>query len=139
MDTGDYRDAVTKILALHSAHSATQLARFAADARSGEHRIDGIAIDVFVDQDGEGPFDVWARFEGPDAFALDRRFDDDRLLFGVVWDEDGWCPAVPDRPVAWTREQLEDAVVESVREWILPLLPEDVPADFWWIGAAGCA
>ncbi|MFB9926974.1 DUF6389 family protein [Amycolatopsis halotolerans] len=129
MDTGDYRAAVTGILGTAAQETSARLERFWTEARA-----EGIVIDVFVDQDGEGPFDVWARFEGADAFALDRRFDDDRHLFGVVWDEDGWVPAVPPRPRGWTRDDLEAAVVEVVTEWITPLIPAGAPEGFWRIG-----
>ncbi len=99
--------------------------------------IDGIAIDVFVDQDGEGPFDVWARFEGDAAFGLDRRFDDDRRLFGVEWGEEGWEPEVPGRPRGWTRDDLERAVLDAVAEWLAPLLPLGSREGFWRVGAPG--
>lgn len=35
--------------------------------------------------------------ESTAAFALDRRFDEERHLFGVKWSEDGWVPDVPGR------------------------------------------
>lgn len=77
---------------------------------------------MFVDQDGEGPFDVRAWFEGSDAFALDRRLDAERHLFGVVWGERDWKPAVPSRPHGWTRDELEEVVVDTVAEWLGPLV-----------------
>ncbi|GAA1024878.1 MULTISPECIES: DUF6389 family protein [Amycolatopsis] len=131
MDTGDYRAAVTGILGVAAQEISARLEKFWAAAGA-----DGIVIDVFVDQDGEGPFDVWARFEGRDAFALDRRFDDGRHLFGVVWGEDGWAPEVPPRPRGWTRDDLEAAVVDVVTQWITPLMPAGAPEGFWRIGTA---
>lgn len=117
MQTSEYRARLARILASSSDNVAGKLRRF-RDAAT-----DAIVIDLFVEQDGEGPFDVWARFEGPDAFALDRRFDDERQLFGVVWGELGWEPDVPPRPQGWTWDELEKAVFETVAEWIEPLLP----------------
>lgn len=56
---------------------------------------------------------MWARFEGADAFSLDRKLGDERELFSVIWGEEGWEPAVPSRPREWSRAQLEDAIVET--------------------------
>ncbi|MGW7532987.1 DUF6389 family protein [Amycolatopsis sp. NPDC054798] len=133
MDTGEYRAAVTGILGSAAQETFARLERFWAAARAAE--AEGIVVDVFVDQDGEGPFDVWARFAGRDAFALDRRFDDDRQLFGVVWGEAGWEPEVPPRPRGWTRDELEAVLVEVVAEWISPLIPAGAPEGFWRIGS----
>lgn len=108
------------------------LYRAAVEAESG---VEAILIDVFVDQDGEGPFDVWARFDGADAFDLDRRFDEQRHLFGVEWTADGWEPAVPSRPRQWTRDRLEEAVLVVVAEWIASLLPADAREGLFWVGA----
>ncbi|MGW4399847.1 DUF6389 family protein [Amycolatopsis nivea] len=138
MDTGDYRAAVTGILGSASHETSARLERFWAAARADG--AEGVVLDVFVDQDGEGPFDVWARFEGRDAFALDRRFDHERHLFGVAWGEDGWEPDVPPRPSGWTRDDLEAVVVEVVTEWVTPLVPAGAPEGFWRIEApGGCA
>lgn len=97
--------------------------RLAKIGDAATERTEGIIIEVFVDQDGEGPFDVRARFEGSDAFALDRRLDAERHLFGVVWGERDWKPAVPSRPHGWTRDELEEVVVDTVAEWLGPLVP----------------
>jgi hypothetical protein len=132
-----YRGALQRILSEFSAETATRLSRLSDAADDAGAGVEGIVVDVFVDQDGEGPFDVWARFEGRDAFVLDRRFDDRRHLFGVVWGEDGWDPEVPSRPRGWTRDDLEAAVVDAVAEWIELLLPAGAPADRWRIGAPG--
>lgn len=133
VDTGGYRAAVTGILGSASHETSARLEQFWAAARADG--VEGVVIDVFVDQDGEGPFDVWARFEGRDAFALDRRFGDERHLFGVAWGEDGWEPGVPPRPSGWTRDDLEAAVVEVVAQWITPLVPAGAPEGFWRIGS----
>ncbi|MDI6022402.1 DUF6389 family protein [Leucobacter sp. UT-8R-CII-1-4] len=129
-----YNDALKVILDAHSSEVAARLVRFRAAAEDAGTAIDGIILDVFVDQDGEGPFDVWARFSGPSAFKLDRQFDDDRNLFGVEWTEDGWEPNVPARPRGWTRDDLESALFEAVSEWLSPLIPLGDPEDFWRIG-----
>lgn len=117
MQPGDYRARVLLTLTASSEEVAAKLERF-RDAATG-----AVAIDLFLGQDGEGPFDVWVRFAGPDAFALDRRFDDERQIFGVVWGEQGWEPDVPSRPQGWTWDELEEAVFETVAEWLEPLLP----------------
>ncbi|WP_087015132.1 DUF6389 family protein [Leucobacter sp. 7(1)] len=103
-------------------------------ARAQAGGAEAILVDVFVDQDAEGPFDVWARFEGQEAFALDRRFERERHLFGVEWTEDGWDPDVPARPGGWSREDLETAVVSAVHEWIATLRPAASPENFWIVG-----
>ena len=132
-----YTDALRPILAAHSEDVAARLARFQAAAENAGSSIDGIILDVFVDQDGEGPFDVWARFSGQNAFALDRQFDDERQLFGVEWTEEGWEPNVPARPRGLTRDDLERVVLETVTEWLVPILPQGAPEGFWDIGAPG--
>ncbi len=134
MDAQDYLAALRPLLAARTEDAAARLERFRRAAEEAGAGIDGVLIDVFVDQDAEGPFDVWARFEGSDAFALDRRFDDDRHLFGVEWGEDGWEPDVPPRPRGWTRDDLEEAVLDAVAEWLSPLLPPGSPEGFWRIG-----
>lgn len=132
-----YVDALRPILDAHSEAVAAQLARFHVAAKDAGSSIDGIILDVFVDEDGEGPFDVWARFSGQDAFKLDRQFDDDRHLFGVEWNEDGWEPEVPARPRGWTRDELEKVVLETVTEWLSPLIPLGEAEDFWRIETPG--
>ncbi|MFE7197681.1 DUF6389 family protein [Microbacterium oxydans] len=118
MHTSDYRARLMRVLAASSDHVAGKLRRF-QDAAT-----DAVVIDLFLGQDGEGPFDVWVRFTGEEAFVLDRRFDDERQIFGVVWGEEGWDPDVPSRPQGWSWEDLEDAVFETVAEWLEPLIPE---------------
>lgn len=103
---------------------------------SAIHRVatagaDGVLIDVYLDQDAEGPFGVWARFDGPDSFSLDRRLGDERELFSVIWGEEGWEPPVPARPAGWSRAQLEGTIVDVVAEWVDPLIPAGTPDVRW--------
>lgn len=134
MDAQEYANTLRPLLAAATDDAADRLERFRSAAEGAGSGVEGIVIDVFVDQDGEGPFDVWARFEGRDSFSLDRRFDDSRHLFGVEWGEYGWEPAVPARPHGWTADDLEEAVVAAVVEWITPLIPPASPDGFWRIG-----
>lgn len=122
MQPGEYRARLLRILTMRSEEVAAKLRRFRDVAT------DAVVIDLFVGQDGEGPFDVWVRFEGADAFALDRRFDGERHIFGVVWGEEGWEPDVPSRPRGWSGEELEEATFETVAEWLEPLIPEGGPS-----------
>lgn len=122
MHPSEYRARLLRILTMRSEEVAAKLRRF-RDAAT-----DAVVIDLFVGQDGEGPFDVWVRFEGADAFALDRRFDDERHIFGVVWGEEGWEPDVPSRPRGWSGEELEEATFETVAAWLEPLIPEGGPS-----------
>jgi hypothetical protein len=133
MDVRGYANELEPILATRTAEALRRLARFRLAAEEAGDGIEGIAIDVFVDQDGEGPFDVWARFEGSGAFALDRRFDEERHLFGVEWGEEGWEPGVPARPGGWTRDVFVHAVLVMVAEWLSPLIPLRSPEGFWRI------
>ncbi|MFJ6530938.1 DUF6389 family protein [Microbacterium sp. NPDC091662] len=128
MNTVEYRDAMRAVLDLVSQSAAVRLSALHRAATAGA---EGVLIEVFVDQDAEGPFGVWARFEGADSFALDRQLGDERELFGVIWGEEGWEPPVPARPADWSREQLEDVIVEVVAEWIDPLIPTGTP-DLRW-------
>lgn len=134
-DAEPYARALRTVLDAESERVAAALGDLHRAAIEAESGVEAILIDVFVDQDGEGPFDVWARFEGADAFALDRRLDEQRHLFGVEWTADGWVPAVPSRPREWTRDRLEEAVLVVVAEWIESLLPADAREGLFWVGA----
>lgn len=133
METRDYVSKLAPILDASTAEVADRLARFGLAANEAGDGVDRIIVEVFVDQDGEGPFDVWARFDGRAGFALDRRFDEERHLFGVEWGEDGWEPEVPGRPRGWTRDDLELGALTAVAEWVSPLIPEGAPEGFWQI------
>ncbi|MGO2141835.1 MAG: DUF6389 family protein [Leucobacter sp.] len=128
MNQSDYESALRPLLEAHSDSVRGRLERFAAAAGTG---VDAIVVNVFVDQDGEGPFDVVARFEGREGFALDRRFDGERELFGVTWGELGWEPDVPARPAGWSRDDLEDAAIACIASWLRPLLPEVLNETVW--------
>ncbi|MBW8763022.1 MAG: hypothetical protein JF592_10605 [Microbacterium sp.] len=128
MGTVEYRDALRAVL---DPMSQSTTVRLSALHRAATVGADGMLIEVFVDQDAEGPFGVWARFEGADSLSLDRQLGDERELFSVIWGEKGWEPPVPARPAAWSREQLEDAVVDVVAERIDPLIPRGTP-DLRW-------
>lgn len=130
-----YARALRSVLDTESARVAAVLRELHRAAVEADNGVEAVLVDVFVDQDGEGPFDVWARFEGAGAFALDRRFEDQRHLFGVEWTADGWEPAVPSRPRAWTRDRLEEAVLVVVAEWIDGLLPAGAREGLFWVGA----
>ncbi len=77
-----------------------------------------LVIDVFPDQDGEGTFDVWARFDGPDSIALNAPVDAHRHLFGVVHTEDGVEPDVPPPGRGFC---VQDAVVDACATWLTDL------------------
>jgi hypothetical protein len=124
----EYRDALRAVLDPVSQSTAVRLFALHRAATAGA---EGVLIEVFVDQDAEGTFGVWARFEGADSFSLDRQLGDERELFRVIWGEEGWEPPVPARPAEWSREQLEDAIVEVVAEWIDPLIPTGSPHLRW--------
>lgn len=128
MRSVEYRDALRAVLDRVSASTDVRLSGLHRAATAG---VEGVLIDVFLDQDAEGPFAVWARFEGADSFGLDRQLGDDRELFSVIWGEEGWEPPVPPRPADWSREQLEDAIVEVVADWIDPLIPKGTPVLRW--------
>ncbi|WP_101844953.1 DUF6389 family protein [Zhihengliuella sp. ISTPL4] len=134
-DAEPYACALRTVLDPESERVAAALGELHRAAVEAANGVEAILIDVFVDQDGEGPFDVWARFEGADAFELDRRLDEQRHLFGVEWTADGWEPAVPSRPRGWTRDRLEEAVLVVVAEWIEGLLPADARDGLFWVGA----
>ncbi|MFM1729278.1 DUF6389 family protein [Prescottella soli] len=76
-----------------------------------------LCFDVFPDQDGEGTFDVWARLDGPDHFALNKPIADHRHLFGIVYTEDGLEPDVP----RWSSNApfcIQDAIVDAAATWV---------------------
>ncbi len=123
MDEQTYRRRLREVLDPHTDAAATRLGAIATAIRDLPVR--GVVVDVFCDQDGEGTFDVWARLDGPDLFALNRAVDDHRHLFGVVQDEEGVEPEVPSFGARGAPFELEPVLVDVVAGWI---------ADVW--GAA---
>jgi hypothetical protein len=119
MESAEYRDALRSVLDTASSVAESRLAAMRATATS---HTEGIVIDVSLDQDGEGTFGVWARFEGSDAFSLNQQIGDERELFGVIWGEEGWEPPVPTRPREWSHAKLEEVIVGVVAEWIHTLI-----------------
>ncbi|XBB69418.1 DUF6389 family protein [Nocardioides sp. WV_118_6] len=119
MDRDAYLPALRRILDTRTADVTARLRRVAEVAAGPDAaRVQGIVVDVFPDQDGEGTFDVWARFEGPDLFVLNKPIDDVRHLFGVVHTEDGLEPAVPEPDGGGTGFDPAEAIVEVVTAWI---------------------
>lgn len=134
MDADEYRAALRTVLDGATPAVTTRLG-VVHDAVT--EQTEGIVIEVFVDQDGEGPFDVWARFVGSDAFTLDQLLDVQRHLFGVTWGAEAWDPAVPPCPREWSRDAFEAVVVDVVdvvAEWIDPLIPAGSPKVVWELG-----
>lgn len=118
MDRDAYPRALRAVLDTRTDDVAARLRRIAEVVAGPDGaRVQGVVVDVFPDQDGEGTFDVWARFEGPDFFALNRPIDDVRHLFGVVHTESGIEPAVPEPPAGTTPLDLADAIAEVVAAW----------------------
>ncbi|MDF3317229.1 DUF6389 family protein [Rhodococcus sp. C3V] len=128
MEPAEYSGALRSVL---DTVSAVVSDRLAAIHHAATPRTEGIVIDVSVDQDGEGTFGVWARFEGPDAFSLNQQIGDERELFGVIWGEEGWEPPVPPRPREWSRTELEKVIVGVVAEWIGALVPPTASELHW--------
>ncbi|MFD6067632.1 DUF6389 family protein [Amycolatopsis lurida] len=111
MDQDEYRHRLRRVLDTRSDDVATRL-RVIVEAIGDT--VERLEIEVFPDQDGEGTFDVWARFEGPDSYVLNKPIDDHRHLFGVVHQETGWEPDVPPLPHGIPA----DVIVDTVAEWI---------------------
>lgn len=99
------------MLDAHSEDVATKLRRI---VEAIGDTVESLQIEVFPDQDGEGTFDVWARFEGRDSYVLNKPIDEHRHLFGVVHHETGWEPDVPPLP----RGLSADLVVDTAADWI---------------------
>ncbi|WP_432005514.1 DUF6389 family protein [Streptomyces parvus] len=127
-DTAAYRAGLRRVLDVASPSVARRLEALRDSATA---RTDGVTIDVFPDQEGDGTFAVWARFSGADSFTLDRLVGDERQLFTVVWAEHGWEPAVPERPASWSTARFEDVLFGVVVEWIDPLVPPDAAHLRW--------
>ncbi|EMD25720.1 DUF6389 family protein [Amycolatopsis azurea] len=111
MDHAEYRRRLRRVL---DAHSEDVTARLRAIVELIGDTVESVQIEVFPDEDGEGTFDVWARFDGPDSFVLNKPIDEHRHLFGVVHHETGWEPEVPSLP----RDLSADVVVDTVADWI---------------------
>lgn len=77
MESAKYRDALRSVLDTASSVVESRLAAMSATATA---HTEGIVIDVSLDQDGEGTFGVWARFEGSDAFSLNQQIGDERAI-----------------------------------------------------------
>lgn len=95
---------------------ATNTSTVIADAVA--ESVEAITVEVFVDDDGEGAFDVWAVFEGKDVYVLNRPIDDVRNLFGVHHTESGPVPAVPWFAPGGPDFDLVEAIVEVVAPWV---------------------
>ncbi|MFI6303128.1 DUF6389 family protein [Amycolatopsis thailandensis] len=111
MDHAEYSNRLRHVL---DAHSEDVIARLRAIVKAIGGTVESVQIEVFPDADGEGTFDVWARFDGPDSFVLNKPIDEHRHLFGVVHHETGWEPEVPPLP----RDLSADVVVDTVADWI---------------------
>lgn len=129
MTADDYTDSLRAVLSTTDDDVRRRLALIADAADDGA--IDVVVLDVFVDDDAEGPFDVWARFEGESVFVTQQRLGDERQLVDVVWSEHGWTPAVPARPSDWSRSDLLAAIIDVVATWLAPLLPASAAARSW--------
>ncbi|MGW9113970.1 DUF6389 family protein [Microbacterium sp. NPDC055683] len=128
MDHTEYQRTVLTVLdGATTASSACVAAIHRATVNAGA----GVLIEVFVDQDAEGPFSVWVWFEGDDAVALDRELGVEHERFGVIWGEEGWEPPVPPRPVGWSRQLLTETIVAGVAEWVDPLIPSRTTVVHW--------
>lgn len=106
--------------------------RLLAVAAAATPAISAIAIDLFVDQDAEGPFDAWARYEGPGGTELNLLVGDARHVFGVNWGELSWEPDVPPRPIGWSREDLEAALFTGFGDWLSELIPSPTTHGILW-------
>ncbi|UMP04792.1 DUF6389 family protein [Amycolatopsis sp. EV170708-02-1] len=111
MDQDEYRRRLRRVLDAHSDDVATRL-RVIVEAIGDT--VESVQIEVFPDQDGEGTFDIWARFDGPDSYVLNKPIDEHRHLFGVVHEETGWEPDVPPLP----RGLSADLIVDTVVDWL---------------------
>ncbi|MFE9456465.1 DUF6389 family protein [Streptomyces californicus] len=133
-DRTEYRAGLGRVLDEASPAVARRLGRI-RDAATA--RTDGVIIDVFPGQEGDGAFAVWARFDGADSFVLDRLLGDERRLFAVVHGDHGWEPAVPARPGSWPDAEFEDVLFAAVVEWIDALVPADAAQLSWEITVPG--
>ncbi|MFJ4255160.1 DUF6389 family protein [Microbacterium sp. NPDC090003] len=131
MASDPYADALQLVLGTHDHDVRERLALLDEVARAQGDR--DVIIEVFVDDDAEGPFDVWARLDGLNAFELEPLLGDRRHLFGVAWTEDGWEPPVPGSPRGWSRDQLQEAVIDTVAHWLSDLLPADRAGVDWTV------
>ncbi|MCL2534367.1 MAG: DUF6389 family protein [Nocardiaceae bacterium] len=117
MDRTEYLSVLQTVLDRHTARASEKISAI-LDGCPPE--ASALCFDVFPDQDGEGTFDIWARLEGPDSFALNKPIDAHRHLFGVVHTEDGLEPDVP----LWPRSapfRVQDAVVDAAATWLTQL------------------
>lgn len=129
MTASDYADSLRAVLSTTDDDVRRRLALISDAAEEGA--IDLVVLDVFVDDDAEGAFDVWARFDGESPFVTQQRLGDERQLVDVVWGERGWAPPVPQRPSEWSRSDLVAAIVDVVAAWLAPLLPASAAARSW--------
>ncbi|WP_075205271.1 DUF6389 family protein [Leucobacter musarum] len=124
-----YPAALREVLDTMAPDAQRRLAIVADAARAAG--LTEVVLDVFVDDDAEGPFDIWARFPEESVFETQHRVGDERQIIGVEWTEDGWDPDVPPSPRGWGRIELEHAVLTAVTGWIAQLLPEASADQLW--------
>ncbi len=118
MQRSEYVSELETVLGRHTDGAAEKISAI-LDACPAEAT--ALGFDVFPDQDGEGTFDIWARLDGPDHFALNKPIDAHRHLFGVVYTEDGIEPAVPLWPSSDTPFCVQDAIVDAAATWLTEL------------------
>ncbi|MFK4763111.1 DUF6389 family protein [Microbacterium sp. ZW T5_45] len=129
MTADDYATALHAALATTDTEVRRRLVLIADAAAAAS--VDMIVLDVFLDDDAEGPFDVWARFEGESVFVTQQRLGEDRHLVDIAWTEDGWTLDVPARPQSWSREALLDAIIDVVAGWLSGLIPSGGDGIVW--------
>jgi hypothetical protein len=88
----EYEQRVMLVLSQHTDAAASQLSRALGLLPDGSKEV---AIEIFVDQDGEGFLDVQVGVRGPDLYVLNRVIAPNAKLFTTVMTETALQPDLP--------------------------------------------
>lgn len=92
MNQQDYRQAVKEVLSGYTEQAVVQLGRALAALPEETQEV---AIDVMVDQEGEGYLTVCVGVIGPDLYVLNKAISPFATLFDTIMGENGLSPNLP--------------------------------------------
>jgi hypothetical protein len=115
MTRDEYIQRVQHVLA---EHTATAASRLSAALTLVPAKTRNVAIEIFVDQDGEGCLDVQVTLEGPDHYFLNRAIASQAELFGTRMTQSGLEPDLPLMAPGAETFSVHDALTDCAALWI---------------------
>lgn len=115
MTRDEYIQAVRRILDEHTERAASALAQALAIVPKKATKV---ALDIFVDQDGEGFLDVQVGLEGPDLYVLNRAIASYAALFDTRMTEQGLVPNLPLMDPDDADFSVQDILTDCAASWL---------------------